>query len=208
MTTLHGHVLVLDACTVINLAAAGKMDVVRMALGCEFRVVRTAYEEAELDPGSGLRHTNHLQPLVDAGVLVVVDLDDDEQALLVEVAAEVGDGEAATIAHALNVGGVLVTDDGLAAEVWRSRTDAHTLSTIELLRKSPVEATLGLDDLRVCTLQALMVGRMRAFQRDEAWLEALLLPEQLVSCRSLRSAVRERARSRLLQTDPAHRGTT
>ena len=167
MTSLKGQVLVLDACALINLAATGKTDAVRLALGCEFHVARQAFNEAELDPVTGRRHANHLQPLVDAAVLKVAALDEATQELFVDLSSSVGDGEAATIAFGLNAGALIVTDDGPAIEAWRRRTSAAALSTVGLLRCREVEAALGLDGLRACIMLALTVGRMRVLPDDE-----------------------------------------
>lgn len=197
MTSLKGQVLVLDACALINLAATGKTDVVRLALECEFHVARKAFDEAEVDPVTGRRHAKHLQPLVDAAVLKVADLDEATEELFVDVASTVGDGEAATIAYGLTRGALMVTDDGPAIEAWRRRTSTVALSTAGLLRCREVEVALGLDGLRACVMLALTVGRMRVLPNEEPWLENLLPPAQLVACPSLRFAVRERARQRV-----------
>lgn len=113
-----GAYVLLDACCVLNLYATGCMAEILVAVGARFGVASAVEREAlwvfaggEGDDGAE-RAPVDLQPLIQAGLLEVLELDSDEELnTFVSFATLVDDGEAATIALALHRGAVVATDD-------------------------------------------------------------------------------------------------
>jgi predicted nucleic acid-binding protein len=110
------HVL-LDACCLLNLCAAGCCKAVAQALCCTFVIAgavssETLYIRREVtveDPVG--REPVDLRPLVDSGTLVIAPLDEVELVTFGAFAQEVDDGEAATLALAICRTLPLATDD-------------------------------------------------------------------------------------------------
>ncbi|WP_102128495.1 hypothetical protein [Deinococcus planocerae] len=134
----------LDACALINLYASGRLPDVASALGVHFHVVPKVYPEEAghiLSPqpdGRLERERIDLAPLIEAGVILEAGaprgaaLD-----ALVRFAARVDDGEAMTMAVALNAtprAGV-VTDDAAALRLLGSEAGATFTTSLTLLRR-------------------------------------------------------------------------
>ncbi len=137
----HG-IVVLDACCVLNLYATGRMEGILERLPWEFAVVQYVAEQEVLYVGdreatedSGQREEVILEPLVDSGLLTVLDYaGEDEMALAVRLATELDDGEAMTCAIAAARGGAVATDDRKALRLLAARNPPiPTYRTTQLL---------------------------------------------------------------------------
>ena len=120
--------LVLDACVLINLAATG-VPFVQFANACSpnLWMAKLASQEvlyiADANGELEIIEITALQPMV------VIDLSGNEDDRFVELAAELGDGEAASIALAENRGWRLATDDRKAIRIARIRMPTRSLET-------------------------------------------------------------------------------
>lgn len=125
--------LLLDACTVINLAAALPLEDLSTLLGRPVGMVRQASEEVLFlhDDVEG----ETVKSPVDTARLQIVEMLDAELEVYVRLAAFVDDGEAATlaVAHSRNLG--VATDDRAAIRlVSGARLSVQLFGTSALLR--------------------------------------------------------------------------
>lgn len=130
--------LVLDACAVLNVAGAGLSTVeIAGALNRSLLVVEQVVAEAlwteELVDGETVRTAVDLASPIFAG-LARTSLTEDELSLYVQLASQLDDGEAATIAVAHRRGLLVLTDDRKARRVAAER-GVGLLGTPQLLRR-------------------------------------------------------------------------
>ena len=138
-------VLILDASCLLNLYATGTGRLIEIAAALPWRLavvdyvmdrealyVRTTGANAEEDTVPV-----DLSPLIDAGLLMVLRLENPrEQGSFVELAALLDDGEAVTGAIALNRGHAVAIDDRKARRVLGEHAPGMRLvSTLELMRQ-------------------------------------------------------------------------
>jgi predicted nucleic acid-binding protein len=134
-----GQILLLDACVVINLEATSRFDDIARSRGEQFVVVRQASAEvgslrADVD-GVVQEILIDLAPHVAAKTLSIADLEPDELALYVDLARDLDDGEAASIAIAVHRGLRVATDDKKARRVCLEQGLAEPVRTSDLLRE-------------------------------------------------------------------------
>lgn len=133
-----GNPLVLDACTVINLAASDKWREILAAAGVQGVIAPAVAREAisVADPDSeGTPHQIDLTELAAEGFLRIEQLTEQETASWVELAAQLGDGEAASLALAQHRSWRLASDDRKARTAhMRLKISARLWSTSELVR--------------------------------------------------------------------------
>ncbi len=138
----------LDACVLINLYATGRLGEIAVALNVRWVIAREVSEESfylreDTEQGGG-RTAVDLEHLVAEGVLEVVELEEAELTTFVEIAAEVDEGEAATIAIASQRGLPIATDDRAALRLLAAGyPDVEVLRTSELLRAFVTRAELS-----------------------------------------------------------------
>lgn len=134
-----GPILLVDACVVINIEATSRFDDIARARGEQFVVVRQAIAEvgslrAEVD-GAVEEILIDLTPHVAAKTLSIADLVPAEFPLYVNLARDLDDGEAASIALAVNRGLRVATDDKKARRVCREQGLDEPVRTSEILRE-------------------------------------------------------------------------
>lgn len=132
--------LALDACTLINLAATGHFDHIADVLGLVFVIAREVSGEALYlrsdDPAHPEPAPIDLSTSIAAGVLEVTDLRDDELATFVAAAHRLDQGEAATVALAVQRELDLATDDRAARRLVAAEHPALAVTTTpQLLRR-------------------------------------------------------------------------
>lgn len=157
-----GKLVVLDACCLISIAASGVAEELFAALPeagavAERVVAETLYVRGAAPDDPRLPRESvsiGVSDWITAGVLQVLKLGtDDDFARYVELARELDDGEAESMAIALARGYVLATDDGKARRVAAAR-GVPLLSTPEILkawcerkRVSPMRAKTALTQI-------------------------------------------------------------
>lgn len=159
------HTIVLDACVVLNLFATGRVEDILGSLPSRFLVSRYARREAlwylgpsEQTMGAGDRRDVDLEPLVASGLVQLADLTAEEENIFVELAQELGDGEAASGAIAVGRSAAVATDDAKARQLFARRVPViPVVSTAALLRAWA--ARRGLDRAVIAaTLAAIRLG--------------------------------------------------
>lgn len=141
-----GNPILLDACVLINLVATGKLDAISGALHLQLLMTQRARVEVgglrdEVDGAIELVPIE-LEHHITAGVLTVTALRSEELPAYVDLARELGDGEASTIAAALNRRLVLATDDRKARRVSIEHGLAEPIRTTDLIRRYCEQAAL------------------------------------------------------------------
>jgi predicted nucleic acid-binding protein len=144
--------ILLDACVAINLAATDSLD--RIANSLHLTILITQQAAAE---------TGHLRDVIDGELVLtpidlsqftlgddlqVLELAPSEFALYLELAAIVDDGEAATIAMAIQRRAEIATDDRKARRLCEERHLAEPVRTLALLHSYADAARLSDDQVR------------------------------------------------------------
>ena len=146
----------LDSCSLLNLFGSGRCeDILGAISGTAVIVDRVASETIYVYHGGQRSDARQRQPvniprLVEAGLLLVVGLETDAEAVtFVNLAAELDDGEALTCALAIHRGGAVATDDRKALRLLRD-TAPHvpTYRTSELIKQWSDGVSLPGSDLR------------------------------------------------------------
>lgn len=117
----HPRPVILDACVALNLLASGvQLTVLAEAFTATFVMARLAADEVLwLDPvrPGDPREEVDVHERAAAGQLAIIEMSEPEQSAFVDLARVIDDGEAATIAIALERGMEIGTDDRKARRV-------------------------------------------------------------------------------------------
>jgi len=101
------------------------------------------------------------------------------------------DGEAATIAYALEYSATVLIDERKANKICEQRfLELPTGCTVDLLAHDDIKAVLGRDCLADAVFNALYYGRMRILAHHAEWVVNLIGPERAGRCMSLPRSVR------------------
>lgn len=145
--------LLLDACTVINLFASRRMIEILQAQNQPAGIVEAVHRETVyvFKGGDGddarEREPVDLSPVIASGTLWLVDPTDVELDDFIDLTLYFkGDGEAMTIAVALARGWIVVTDDRKAIRVIAGRTQIR--SSLDLVKTWAETLAIGESDLR------------------------------------------------------------
>lgn len=191
-------VLVADASIVINLNASGRAREIIRAL--PHRVVVTGNAVTELEEGERNGHgdARQLHDLIGAGLVGRIEIGGIGAPIyesLIDGSARLtlDDGEAATIACAVEVGAFALLDERKARSLCVTMYGALPLGcTAELLMHPAVQAALASDHVAT-VVRTLHVGRMRVPPEFVGDLAALIGPEHAATCASLPKAARKTA---------------
>ncbi|MGH3940566.1 MAG: hypothetical protein ACRDTG_18395 [Pseudonocardiaceae bacterium] len=160
--------LLIDACVAINLVATDHLDEIASTLCVTFFFVRQAADEV-----GELREMFEEEMIVTpidlskyaSSALHIIDLRPVEYALYVELAASVGDGEAATIAVAHHRSLPLATDDRKARKVCGAYLVPEPMRTLALLHAYVGAVPIAHDQARELLLR---VRRRASFRPPRA----------------------------------------
>ena len=183
--------LIADTSVVINLNATGCAADVLRALPHKMVIVDIIKGELELGRHRGRRDVELTAALIASKHIEVVALGEvglgHFERLVVGAAAEtLDDGEAATLARALEVGGTAVIDERKALRICSSSfAELATASSLDLLGHAEVCKELGPDRLADAVFCALRDARMRVFERHLDWVVELIGQDRASQCASL-----------------------
>ncbi len=190
--------IVADTSVAINLNATGFAASILEALPNRFAVVEEVALELENGRCHGRNDADALNTLVAAGRVDIVRLGNPGleyfTSLVSGSAAEtLDDGEAATIAYALDHGATALIDERKANRICAERYDTLvTGCTIDVLSHDEVRAALGQSRLADGVFDALYHGRMRVPPKHLNWVVNLIGHERAAQCASLPRSVRPR----------------
>ena len=188
--------VVADTSVIINLNASGCAEAILDALPNRFLVVLEVRLELEEDQRTGRNDATALNALVASGQVEIAQLGDSDiqhfSDLVTGPASQtLDDGEAATVAYALEHGAVALIDERKANRICTERFPALvTGSTVDLLAQGNVQAALGHDRLAEAVFHALRRGRMRVLPHHVPWVVDLIGQTRAARCPSLPRSVR------------------
>ena len=163
--------VIIDACSLINLAAAGDLAQILAASGLRWHVPRTIEAQGlsirmSSDAADARRQPIDLDSVVRAGCLHRCDLDDADAELFVELAADHGDdADAAALTIALSRRFALATDDHRLARLASSR-GVRIITTAAVLRRVSSAKGLRRDEVSVMLSRVEQLGRWRPHETD------------------------------------------
>lgn len=191
--------LVIDTSVVINLNSSGIGPRLLKALGRPVLISDVVAGELNGERSRARRDHEVLKGWIAAGYLKEVPLDGKcaeifESLISGSAGDTLDDGEAATIAHALDVSGAAVIDERKANRICMERYPTlEVVSTVDLLLDPLAWAALGESTLSDALFAALTGARMRVPSRNMPRVLELLGQERASLCRCLPSAVRTTA---------------
>lgn len=189
-------VLVVDASVAINLNASGSAPEIIAAFPERIVVVDIVADELEDGRRKGRRDADAVQRLVAEGLLEIKSLGQAGlvhlEGLVVGSAKEtLDDGEAATIAYAVETGAAVVIDERKAIRICAARFPKLVLrSTVDIFVHSEVQRALGQQQLMEAVFNSLRNARMRVLPDRIKWVVDLIGAERAANCPSLPPSVR------------------
>jgi predicted nucleic acid-binding protein len=189
--------LVADASVWINLVAGARASDVIRVLAMRPQISRIALDELERGRDKGRRTAAALADLIKDGLVEVAELPSEaEETFLNLVAGPVSqtldDGEAATLALALQIGAVAIIDERKAINLARDRFPAlQIISTAELLLSDAVRSVFSDEELANVLYRALQEARMRVPEHLLKAVCACVGPERAAGCVSLPARARQ-----------------
>jgi predicted nucleic acid-binding protein len=193
--------LVLDTSTAINLNATGCAALILGALPFETILTDIAYGELQEDSRNGRRDGELIEGLVSAGLCRIASINEADELLFGNLVIGPGtdtldDGEASTIAHAVNQNAVAVLDERKARRICAERyVTLRIASTVDLLCHDSVANVLGRSSLADAVFATLMNARMRVLPGHWDWVVDLIGSERAKVCLSLPLHARNQIRS-------------
>lgn len=188
--------IVADTSVAINLNATGFAAPILDALPNRFALVEEVVLELADGRPQGRTDADALHALVAAGRIDIVQLGNPATehftALVSGPAAKtLDDGEAATIAYAVEHGATALIDERKANRICAERFSAlRTGCTVDLFAHDAIEAALGRNGLSDAVFNALYHGRMRVLAKHLDWVVNLIGSERAAQCSSLPASVR------------------
>ena len=188
--------IVADTSAVINLNASGCAAAVLQAVPNRVLLTDAVLTELRTDTRTGRDDAKLACSLIDAdlaAVAALADLEKDRFAALVAgpAAETLDDGEAATIACALEINAVAIIDDRKAVALCSHKYPKLVVaSTVDLFAHDAVITALGRGRLADAVYAALQKARMRVPSHYERWVVDLIGEARAKGCLSLRGGVR------------------
>ena len=161
--------LLADTSTVINVIATGFASSIAQALPCRLTVVDTVLAELEMGRARGRNDAQRFNDLAAEGLVEIVSLGDSamrhfEDLVIGPASLTLDDGEAATIAYAVDKRGAAFIDERKATRICAVRYPTLRIAcTVDILLHPDVQRRLGRDGLGEAIFGALQKGRMRVF---------------------------------------------
>lgn len=182
---------VVDTSFVINLNATGFSDRILRAIQIPFIVTEDVLRELKDGSKSGHEDYKKLKGLIDLKAITLASLGERGENVylsLIEGSANqtLGDGEASTIAHAVEIGGVAIIDDKKAKKICRERFPLiPIIMTIDLLTYAAVRKDLGRENHKKAIYNALRLARMRIPTEKQKHIVKLIGKTMAADCPSL-----------------------
>ena len=195
--------LVIDTSIVINLNATKCAEEILRVFPHRLVVLDLVAAELECGRPKGRQDANLLAELVKADLVGMVKLGEQGllhfESLVIGAATEtLDDGEAATIAYALEANARAIVDERKAIRLCAARFPHLSLGcTVDLLAHSAVQNALGLRRLAEAVHGALLDARMRVLPHHIDWVVKLIGDARASECACLPDLVRRQARERL-----------
>jgi hypothetical protein len=183
--------LVLDASVVINLLGSAQPERLLRALARPVLVVDVARNEVKRDPSNNRAAAPILDALESTGLITYVTLSDPAYGTFLDLVGapapdDMGDGEAATIAHAEEIKGTILLDERKAQRIAVARPASRpVLNTLDLLSSCAIAEGLSGVELAELVFASLRNARMRVPAAFRPWAMALIGPQRAAQCPTL-----------------------
>lgn len=191
--------LVIDASAAINLNGSGFAKEIVSAISNVIHIADIALEELQRDQRNDRDDAVLAAQLIKAQLLQKTMLtsigDVHFESLVIGSDAEtLDDGEAATIALALEIDGIAILDERKARRLCAERFPTLQIAgSMDLFAHSAVVAALGHEALAKAVFQALQRARMRVAEPYQQWTIDLIGADQARQCPSLPQRLRKAA---------------
>jgi len=188
--------VVADASAVINLIATGCAPTIISALPNQLVVADVIPAELESGRRRGRKDSDELSKLVAGGFVEIVHLGNAavkyfEELVIGPAAATLDDGEAATIAYALENAGAVLIDERKATRMCAEHfPELCVVCTVDILIHPEVQSRLGTETLADAVFNALRDGRMRVFPHHLERVLKLIGHQRAALCQSLPRSAR------------------
>lgn len=188
--------LVADTSAIINLNATQCSANILAALPARLTVVDIAAEELDEGRKNGRTDAELFANLCKAGLVVVDCLGDRgkdlfEHLVIGPASETLDDGEAATIAYAVEHSLGVVVDDNKARRICREQySHVEILYSVELFKHPPIRKALGQQRFASAILNALRIGRMHVPPEYVSWAVGLVGEKNASACTSLPKRLR------------------
>lgn len=186
--------VVLDASVVINILGCGAAARVLRAIPGRHVIPDITSREILRDPLAPSSPEDPLDALIAAALIERVQITAATMETFLDLVGaeppdDLGDGEAAAIALARELGLPLALDDTKARRIVREQFPGTSmLTSVDLFALPTVAAALG-DELADTVFSALIHARMRVLPENDAWVRTLL-GERADQCPSLKKRKR------------------
>ena len=188
--------IVADASVVINLIASGFAAPILDTLAGPLRVASEVQMELERGRNRGRGDADALAGLLNKGKVAIVDLGAAGLHCFSNLVAgsagnTLDDGEAATIAYAVEHDTTILIDEKKATRICVGQFSHLTVgSTVDLVGCPPVRAALG-QDLADAIFNMLSVGRMRVLPQHLDWVVEQIGLHRAAQCSALPARYRK-----------------
>jgi predicted nucleic acid-binding protein len=187
---------VADASVWINIIAGGQAATILRALVRPAILPRIVLDELERGRDKGRVTADRIVELIEMGLVEVAELHPDAEATFMSlvvgsISETLDDGEAATLAHAAQIGGTAMIDERKAIGLAGRRfPDLSIISTVELLLSSVTCGVLTDEEVGDMLHAALNSARMRVPDQYLAEVCERLGPIRTADCNSLPAGMR------------------
>lgn len=188
--------IVVDASTVINVNATGYGARILKAIPNPVLMTDVVQEELLEDRRSGRNDGEMVSALVAAGIVKVVKIDDltsnyFEDLVIGSAQGTLDDGEAATVAYAVEKGAIALIDERKATRLCSVHYPLLAVrNSLDIFSHSEVLKELGEEGLAAAVFNALRNARMRVPTSAIQWVIQLIGAEKALLCESLPRAAR------------------
>ena len=193
--------IVADTSAAINITASARARRILSVIPNRLIVSDVVVLELESGRLSGRTNAEQLHDLVKGNLVEVVTMGDEAAIILEKLVSgpareTLDDGEAATIACALELGGIPLIDERKARRICDQRYPRLSYGyTVDIFAYPEVGKALGNADLAIAVRNALKEARMRVLPHHRDWVVHLVGQENAAHCNSLPRAVRPRAKT-------------
>jgi predicted nucleic acid-binding protein len=190
-------ILVADTSTIINLNASGSSREILRAVPNRVVVAEAILSELEAGKQRGRQDADSLKELLNDGLVEIITIGDVgmrhfEELVIGSATSTLDDGEAATIAIAIEQQGIALIDERKAHRICSERhPDLRIGCTVDIFAHPEVLRTLGEQKLALSVFNALTYARMNVLSHHADWVVKLIGPDKAAHCHSLSKSVRQ-----------------
>jgi predicted nucleic acid-binding protein len=191
-------ILVADTSTIINLNASGSSREILRAVPNRVVVAEAVLAELEAGKQRGHQDADYLKELLNDGLIEVITMGDVgtqhfEELVIGPATGTLDDGEAATIAIAIEQQGIALIDEPKAHRICSERyPDLRTGCTVDIFAHPEVLRALGEQTLALSVFNSLTYARMNVLPHHADWVVKVVGTDRAAYCISLPKSVRQR----------------